>query len=325
MNPSNLPKVSLILLTRNGLPLLRECLERVFAQRTDWRYEVLVIDSGSTDGTLELVRQSPARVLQIPRVTFSHGATRNFAAENARGEFLVYLVQDAIPTSNDWLLHLVQAAETDGAAASYGRQLPQPNSHALIRRTMERCYPESSKRVVKRLPPQAEYAALTPLEQFQLAIFTDCCSCIRKSVWSEHRLATIPYGEDIEWAKRVLEAGYAIVYEPTAIVYHSHDRSAWYEFKRAYADHDLVFRLFGLQLIPSLGKGFRTVAWGTQDSWQAVLHARAALLLKVRLFAWSPILVTAQVAGQYLGARAVLLQRIIPNFRYVDALFRHDV
>ncbi len=305
------------------MPLFERCLQAVLAQCTPWPFEVIVIDSDSSDGTWELLRSLPVKRIRIRREEFNHGATRNLGAIKARGEFLVFLVQDAVPRDENWLATLIAVVARQNLAASYGRQMARPGSHALTRRSIERFYPDSQQRVIKQLPDGKTGMSL--MHRFQLALFTNTCSCLRKEVWAEHPFAEIPYGEDMEWAKRILEAGYAIAYEPAAAVYHSHERSAWYEFKRAYADHVLVYRLFGLTVIPSLRTAIRTIAWGVNDSWRYVLASHDHLLMKVRLFFWTPFLVTFQVFGEYLGARADQFQRDYPWFQRLDSIFRRSV
>jgi rhamnosyltransferase len=88
-------KISIIVLTKNGGALLDEVLKRVFAQEIEERFEVIAIDSGSTDSTKEILAQFPVSVEEIPPVTFNHGETRNLGARLSKGEYLVYLTQDA--------------------------------------------------------------------------------------------------------------------------------------------------------------------------------------------------------------------------------------
>src|SRR5712692_5858934 len=105
------------------MPLIRCCLEAVLAQDTDWLFELIVIDSASSDGTWELLESLPIVHTRIQPNDFNHGRTRNLGANMARGQSLVFLVQDAIPVDRLWLRRLVEAAELAGVAGSYGRQI----------------------------------------------------------------------------------------------------------------------------------------------------------------------------------------------------------
>src|SRR5712692_11332837 len=96
-------ETSILIPTKNGAQELEACLRAVYSQKGTGPLEVIVIDSGSTDATLEIARGFPVRIEQIPPETFHHARTRNYAASLAKGEFLVFLSQDAIPASEAWL------------------------------------------------------------------------------------------------------------------------------------------------------------------------------------------------------------------------------
>jgi glycosyltransferase involved in cell wall biosynthesis len=109
------PLVSIVLLTWNGGSGLRELVAAIARQRTDFTFETVAVDSGSTDGTAEWLEQSPsvARVVRIGPDQFNHGTTRNLGIEQARGAFVVLIVQDALPTADDWLARLVAPLQRD--------------------------------------------------------------------------------------------------------------------------------------------------------------------------------------------------------------------
>jgi rhamnosyltransferase len=319
------PEVSVIILTKNGGPEFARCLDGVFAQETAWPYEVLVIDSGSTDGTLEVARRYPMRLIQIRPEEFNHGTTRNLGAEQARGRYIAFLTQDTIPADAHWLSPLAATLQDASVAGAFSRQLPKANCNVLARRALERWVAGGTERVVKALPNPEQYAALSPWERFWLATFDDVSSCIRKDVWQRFPFAQVSFGEDIEWATRVLEAGYRLVYEPASQVYHSHNRSVSYELKRTYVDHQNLHRLFGLRLIPSLGAALTCVGRGTGDYWRYVLQSKASWGEKARLLAIVPFLTPAQVFGQYLGARSDELMSRYSLFAKLDQALRRGI
>src|SRR5262245_58220280 len=91
-------KISVVLLTKNGGALLGDCLDAVASQRLGQPYEVIAIDSGSSDGSAELLAaDSRVRLVRIPAADFQHGRTRNLAMRTAVGELVVFLTQDAVP------------------------------------------------------------------------------------------------------------------------------------------------------------------------------------------------------------------------------------
>jgi rhamnosyltransferase len=291
-------------LARNGLPLLERTLAAVLEQECDWPFEVLVVDSESTDGSWELAGSLAVERLRVRRADFNHGTTRNLAAAAARGEHVVFLVQDAVPADRAWLRTLVAAAATEGAVASYSRQLPHPTATGVVRCHLEAALPQGGAVRVQRLSPAQSWDALPPAQRFALATFRNNSSCIRRTVLREHPFRALPYGEDLEWGQRVVRAGMAVVYEPASMVYHSHDRSSWYELKRAYADHELVVRLFDYRVYPTARA--LAAAWATQLAAQVRLALREPLAPSARaaLLARAAAAVSARHVGAWLGARA---------------------
>jgi rhamnosyltransferase len=297
-------KVSIIIPTRNGMPLVEHCLRHILAQKTPWPFEVIAVDSGSNDGTWELLCSLPIKAMRIQPQDFNHGATRNQAAQQARGELLVFFVQDAIPADSAWLANLVAPFDRAEVAGAYSRQVPRADSNILTKYMTIGTTPNEGERRCQVLPPRARSLAdLDPGSQFELALFQNASSCIRRSVFLAHPFAPLRYGEDIDWGRRAIEAGYSIVYEPSSVVFHSHDRSALYALKRAYADHYQAAELFGLRMIPSVPRLVRSAAWSTIDAWRFVLSARASSQSKLRSGVLAPLFMLALAVGQYLGAQ----------------------
>ena len=96
-------RLSVVLPTKNGTATLPALLDALDEQRTTFPLEVVAIDSGSRDGTRDLLALRVDRLIEIAPSEFDHGTTRNLGIEASRGELVVLLVQDAIPASADWL------------------------------------------------------------------------------------------------------------------------------------------------------------------------------------------------------------------------------
>jgi len=322
----NEPEATVVILTKNAGEDIRDCLSAVFAQKVDFPFEVIVIDSGSTDGTLDIVRKYPTRLIQIKPEEFNHGDTRNLGAGLARGKYIAFLAQDAIPCDENWLGALVANFMMDEeVAGAFSRQIPKPDCNILTKRALDNWVTGGKSRVVKSIPAKEEYAKLSPMEKYLLAAFDDVSSCIRKGIWERFRFSRLAFGEDIDWAKRVLEAGYKIVYEPESRVYHSHNRSVLYEFKRTYIDHQNLHRLFKLELIPTLRIALLCVVRGIGDYWRYVLQSDLKFSEKAQLILRVPFLTFAQVFGQYLGARSERVIREHPWFFKLDKAIKRGV
>ena len=227
-------------------------LRRLFSQKTDFGYEVLVIDSGSTDGTAELAGRYGASVHRIAPDEFDHGATRNLGASLSSGRHIAFLVQDALPMDDRWLSAMVEDLDADEMVAGvYGRQIPHPESSPLTRALM-RDWPTSSP---ERREQFAEaYVTLPPATRRSLSVFDNVSSCVRRSVWEQIHFERTRFGEDLRWGKAVIEAGHKLVYEPRSAVLHSHERGALYDLKRHYVDALVLQELFGLTPTPNLAR-----------------------------------------------------------------------
>jgi rhamnosyltransferase len=303
------------------MPLLERTLAAVLAQECDWPFDVLVVDSESTDGSWELAGSLGVQRLRVHRAEFNHGGTRNLAANQVRGAHVVFLVQDAVPADRAWLRILVAAAEMPGAAASYSRQVPQPDAMGVTRLHWQTALPQASLPVVQRLLPHQAWETLAPAERFARAAFRNNSSCIRRSVLIERPFRPLPYGEDLEWGQRVVREGLALVYEPASTVYHSHDRSSWYELKRAYADHALAVQLFDYHVYPSArslaASWMRQIAVLGRAAWQEPIGPTARVRLAWRVACAA----SARHAGSWLGARAGAGARSAP----LDRLLRRGI
>jgi glycosyltransferase involved in cell wall biosynthesis len=249
----NSPKASIIVLTFNAGPGFEALLDKVSSQETDFDYEILVVDSGSTDGTVELARHYGATVHRVSRAEFDHGATRDLGISLSRGEYAALLVQDAVPLDEQWLAAMVEALNQDELTAGvYGRQIPCPESNALTRVLVNSWPTASLDRREQVAGASYLYRSMPPTKRRSLATFDNVSSCVRRSVWEKLPFERGNFGEDMRWGKKVVEAGYKLVYEPRSAVFHSHERGAAYDLRRYYVDQKLLLELFGLALVPNL-------------------------------------------------------------------------
>lgn len=204
------PEVSVIVRTLNEARHLPATLDALAAQRWECgaRPEIIVVDSGSTDGTLNIAARRADRVLSIVPAQFSFGRAINVAAAKARGRVLVILSAHALPAGRDWLTRLVAPLETARVAAVYGKQLPRPDAWPPVAVDCRRCY--GARPRIHRLPDEV--------------FFSNANAALRRDLWVK-----MPFDEDLAacedqaWARRAVDAGFWIVYRPSAAVYHSHN------------------------------------------------------------------------------------------------------
>ncbi len=225
---------SIIIPTKNAGGAFSETLKAVFSQEYSGGFEVIVVDSGSTDGTIDTAKNYPISVVTIKPDDFGHGKTRNLAAGLAKGRYLIFLTQDAIPSTTKWLSKLIGNFEEPTVAAVYGRQIPQKDTKPMEYFFLGSNYP--SYRIVK----QAEKGKT----DINLIFFSDVNSAYRRELWEDQPFnEALIVSEESEFAKRMLVNGYKIVYEPEAPVYHSHNFSLRTVFQK-YFDIGVSFSHF---------------------------------------------------------------------------------
>lgn len=218
-------RASIIIRTLNEERYIRRTLEAVFRQGANgFKPEVTIVDSGSTDGTLEIARGFPVRVLRIRREDFSFGRSLNIGCEAASGDFLVFLSAHCIPRGEDWLESLLAPLAAGKVAYCYGRQLGGERSRFSEARHFEKFFPETS-----RVPQEGFFC-----NNANAALLRDC--------WRRHPFDEELTGlEDMHMAKRLVEQGQSVGYVAEAAVYHCHEET-WLTVRRRYEREALALR-----------------------------------------------------------------------------------
>jgi len=215
---------SIILLTKNGGEGFATLLQRLFSQNFDGNYEIIVIDSGSTDGTPEIAQSFPVKIVLIKPEDFHHGRTRNSGAEQAGGRILVYITQDALPLHEHWLHKLTKDLENPQVAMVVGRQIPWQTTKPPEKFFYSYYFPEHRIEVLR---DASDYYR-------DNMFISNVNSAIKRDVWQQFKFSEdIVLAEDKEFARRILHAGWKIVYQPDAVVYHAHDFSLRSIFQRS--------------------------------------------------------------------------------------------
>jgi rhamnosyltransferase len=285
---------SILLLTKNEAQNIRGLFDAIYAQKNAGEFEVVLVDSGSTDGTKEIARRYPLRLQEIRPEEFHHARTRNLAAEFALGQYLVYLAADAVPASDEWLSALLGNFEDAGVGAVYGRHLPKAGSTLEREETLDAVY--GSVKLVKD-PMRGQEMG------YRYFHFSTVNAAIRKNVWEKTRFPVdLKCFEDLGIAKRILDSGAKIVYEPRAAVLHSHNHTANDLFKR-YFDAGVIWKQLDIwneqtrrSMLGEMGGLLRKKLIRTRDNHNG-RHARGSVRRDV-----------AKAAGLLLG----LNERYIP-------------
>lgn len=281
--------VSIVILARNEAPHLAVSLPIIRDQKTALSFEVLGIDTESEDETVALFQRYGARTISIARSEFHHVRTRMLGVKESRGTYIVFLVGDAIPYTENWLENLVKPLLQDtSVAASYSRQLPKPG-----------CYPWEARDICAGGSPVRRVKSVDFADPFQaqnyrnhtwdFIMFSDVSSCYRRDLLERFPFnETLPEVEDQEWCKRAIEQGYAVVFEPTSVVIHSHN-DTWRRLFRRNFIYGQAFASF-LELRPDpIKKVIFRAAYDTAADTFYIAGAPASVGRKLGWMLRSPI------------------------------------
>jgi GT2 family glycosyltransferase len=298
--------VTVAIPVRNGTPFLDLVLSRVKAQQLDRPLEILVADSGSTDGSQETARRHGAAIIEIRPDRFSHGGTRNLLSREATGTHIALLTQDAVPTSDRWLATLLDGFRMAAdVALVFGPYRPRADASHMVRRELDEWFrslsPDGSARLVRELPSSTEPDAMRHL------YFTDANACISRSALEQVPFREVAYAEDQLLARDMLAAGYAKVYRPDAPVTHSHEYGAVELFKRSFDEWRGLREVHAITASASPVSISLTVQRSVRDDVQFMRTHGVRGPELLRGLGSSAAYHSARAAGAMLGSRAGIL------------------
>lgn len=242
--------ISVIIPVKNNQRYLDAALKAIFAQKTGFKFEVIIVDSGSTDNSLDIITAYPVRLYRINEREFNHGLTRNYGAAEAQGKYIIFMSPDAVPFNNRWMQRLIDNLEHDEQAAGvYSRQIPHGDSSALTQLRVNRFFTSGEEKMVNQIDNPEDYRKLPPNEKYRFCNFDNVSSCIRRTAWEKLPFPETDFAEDLEWSKKALEAGYKIIYEPESIVFHAHDFSIHDWYRRNWLNARKLFTLFKINSV----------------------------------------------------------------------------
>jgi glycosyltransferase involved in cell wall biosynthesis len=278
--------ISVVIPVKDGEQRLEEVLAAVAAQSPS---ELIVIDSGSRDRSVEIARAAGAEVIEIPPEDFGHGRTRNLGAERASGELICFLTQDAVPVGG-WLDAHREAFALDGrVGASFGPHLPHPDTSPMIAREL-----------IEFFHGFAPDGRPTLHHRGDRAFLSNVNACYARACWAELRFPDVAYSEDQAFGRAMLDAGWVKVFHPGAAVRHAHDYGPL-EFSRRYFDEyrglrETTGHVEPLQLRQAARELLRDARWMRDQGLPPATRAR-----------WLPRAAAHHAgrrAGSALGSRA---------------------
>jgi rhamnosyltransferase len=285
------PSVGVVVVTHRARAHLVRCLPPLFRSRL--RPRVLVVNSSSGDGTVELAQSLGAETLVVPRPAFNHGLTRELARHRVGTAVVVMLTPDAYPRHDDFVERLTAPIRAGDAAVAYGRQVAREGAGLLERVGRAFSYPEASHS--RSLADWPQYGSYTHFCSNACAAWSntalDAIGGFKPTLVSEETIATA----------ELLARGHKIAYVAEAVVEHSHGQSLAGSFRRQF-DVGYTRRLYDWLLLARERDEVRGRRFAAEVLRQARREAPASLPR-----------VTAHLAAAWLGYRAGLMGPLLPR------------
>ena len=292
-------RASIIIRTLNEARHLDDLLVMIGRQRTDGiTIETVIVDSGSTDGTLDIARRHGCRIIRIAKSEFSFGRSLNRGCAHATGDLLVFISGHCVPVGEDWLQTLCQPLADGVASYCYGRQIGDDDSNYSERRIFAKYFPD-----VSAIPQDGFFC-------------NNANSALLRRVWQDHRFDEGLTGlEDMELAKRLVGRGHRIAYVAEAPVFHHHQES-WRQVHRRFEREALALRSIMPELHLSRMDVIFCVARSVLGDWRSATRngVRSTSRMDMLRYRWN------QYAGSYKGnhEHRLLSQQAKQRFFYPD-------
>lgn len=221
--------VAIIMRARNEMPYVQRCLD-MLQRQTFQNFELFAFDSGSTDGTLEVLRQACAadRLTQIAGDEYVPGKVLNQAITDARHNIIVLLNADAVPQGSDWLEKLIAPVAGDVADATYSRQAARSDAPFIVSYDYDRAYISGS-----------------PSDGF----FSAVACAFRRDLWERFKFHEDGFAEDAVWAATCRMFNSRIQLVPESVVEHSHNYTLEELFAKRF-QHGMSFGKFHGEVSP---------------------------------------------------------------------------
>ncbi len=296
--------VTIVIPVKNGGKLLEECLAMIAKQQTNLNFEVICVDSGSKDNSVEIIKGFGFELYEIAPSDFGHGKTRNFGAFKGSGKFIVFITQDAIPANEFWLDNLVKPMVSDSnIVGAFGKHLPHHDCNLFDIRDLKNHFLwfERKNKIIQ-LEDKKRYENDTSYRNY-ITFFSDNNSCVRRSVFEKKPYADVQFAEDQIWMKARMEEGYKKVYVKDAAVHHSHNFNKKDYLGRYYDEYKGIYDFSGYRIATSAPQAFvRYLRSVRQD----ISYLRSIPLTRKDKFKWLYYSIwrnRCKYLGGYLGGK----------------------
>lgn len=217
--------VSIIVRTYNEEKLIGKLLESIKRQNFNKEnLEVIIVDSGSEDSTLQIVQNYEVKLVKIKKENFSFGYSLNRGIEVAKGKYILIISAHCYPRYNNWISNMIKPFEDDKIALVYGRQIGNKFTKYSENRIFYKWFPNSNKGI-------------------QRDAFCNNANCaIRRDIWEkQHYDESLSGLEDLDWATKIKKKDFKIYYEPAACIYHLHSET-YGQIKNRYEREAIAYK-----------------------------------------------------------------------------------
>lgn len=294
--------------TYNGGNYIRPLIDAVLAQElpSEHKLELMITDSGSKDDSVETILSYGDKInfKQIPNEEYGHGKTRQQAAKEAKGDYILFLSQDATPASDRWLINMIEPFfVSEKVGCVFGRQIPRPFAVPTIKREVAGVFgalgaPDSI--VLHRYRSLVDAYHTNDLNSF----FSDVNSAIRKDLVNTVPFRDLAYAEDQALAEDMQNAGYLKAYSPSGAVWHSNEYSPKEYYHRKFDEYAGLIESVNYVLLPSKKSLFLGWIKPTLKDWSFNRKdGEYNLRAKIKFFALSPFYNYYLELGKYHAAK----------------------
>jgi glycosyltransferase involved in cell wall biosynthesis len=221
--------------------------------------EIIIVDSGSTDGTLEIARKHDCKIVALERSQFSFGRSLNLGCSVAKGSILVFVSGHCVPTSSEWLWELVKPLHDPMVAITYGRQVGGPETKFSEHALLQKYFPDH------------------PANDQSSFFCNNANLALRSGCWVESPFNEALTGlEDMHLARALVQRGYKVVYVPVAAVYHYHHEK-WRQVKRRYEREAIALREIMPEVHVHWHDALRYFIAGVLGDWARAINRRCLM------------------------------------------------
>ncbi len=252
---------TIIMRTKNSDWVVEQSLSAIFSQR-EVSFNLIVVDSGSTDNTLSIIKAYPCRLIEVSAESYVPGKILNMAIEQTMSEIVIFINSDSVLLSPYSLKNLLEHFNSDEVIAVYGRQIPRPEAELWVQRDYAESFPCHGN--------QPDWLGISlPL------------AAIKRNAWLEHPFYSEAWAsEDTEWGLWAKNQGYKVVYEPAAITMHSHNYNHKQMYGRRFVEGEAdVFILDERYSRFNFVK--RTIKQLVKDAWLYIKHGQIKQLFQI--------------------------------------------